>query len=101
MRISEIPLGCGTLDELGIWGFNPVQCLLGLLDNSIEEIEGGIVSPERVRHVAGTLLNIKGILENYLKDIQEFTLRYESDYVKPMVDRLKELERKNKEVVES
>ena len=94
MRISEMAVEFGALDELNAWGFIPMQCLLDLLDNNIEEIEGGKAIPERVSHIAGTLLSIKGMLENYLKDIQELTARYEYDYVKPMVNRLKELEGK-------
>jgi len=94
MRISEMAVKFGALDELNARGFIPMQCLLDLLDNKIEEIEGGEATPERVSYIAGTLLNIKVMLENYLKDIQELTARYEFDYVKPMVNRLKELEGK-------
>ena len=102
MRVSEMTPEYGALDELGAWGFGPMECMLDLMDRVIEEDLEGCggplsgesdgVPPEKIHDAAGRLLNIQLILKNQLKDIQDFVLRYESDYVHSMKERLEALE---------
>lgn len=99
MRVSEIEVGKGALEMVDAWGFCPMQCLLELLDDNIEEIEGCGADPKRVGRVAGKLLNIKYILENQLRDVRDSLSKYNFDYVIPMERRLEELENRNKGMV--
>lgn len=75
MRLSEITIDAGTLEEIACWGLNPMQVLLDLLDETVEQHLDEMEEPGK------KVLYIKYMLENYLTEIRELMARFDKEYI--------------------